>query len=76
MVGRRGIGSWTAKNKSVFIKKIEEIGIGHLQIPKVTYNVDVEKVHNTIEIEFFDIEAFNNKDDFFDKVRIYAIYYK
>jgi len=51
------------------------MGIEHFQIPKVTYNADVETVHNTIELEFFDIEAFNNKENFFDKVSTYSIYY-
>jgi len=73
--GSEFIGSWNAKNKSIFIKKIESIGIEHFQIPKVTYNADVETVHNTIELEFFDIEAFNNKENFFDKVSTYSIYY-
>jgi len=73
--GSEFIGSWNAKNKSTFIKKIENIGINHFQIPKVTYNSDVEAVHNTIELEFFDIEVFNNKKNFFDKISTYTVYY-
>lgn len=73
--GSEFIGSWNTKDKSVFIKRIESIGIKHFQIPKVTYNADVEAVHNTIELEFFDIEAFNDKKNFFDKVSTYNIYY-
>lgn len=73
--GSEFIGSWQAKRKSAFIKAIEMVGAEHFQIPKVTYNADVETVHNTIELEFFDIEAFNNKDDFFDKATTYNLYY-
>ena len=65
--GSEFIGSWQKQGKSAFIKEIDALGAEHFQIPKVTYNADVETVHNTIELEFFDLEAFNNKDDFFDK---------
>lgn len=34
--GSEFIGSFNAKNKSAFIKKIETLGINHFQIPKVT----------------------------------------
>lgn len=73
--GSEFIGSWQAKKKSAFIKKIEDFGGEHFQIPKVTYNADVETVHNTIEFEFFDIESFNNKDDFFRKATTYSLHY-
>lgn len=73
--GSEFIGSWQKKGKSAFIKKIEGIGGEHFQIPKVTYNADVETVHNTIEFEFFDIEAFDSTDNFFDKVSTYSLYY-
>ena len=39
----------------------------HFQIPKTTYNADVETVHNLIELEFFDIETFRDRGDFFLK---------
>lgn len=73
--GSEFIGSWNAKGKSVFIKKIEYIGAEHFQIPKVTYNSDVESFHNTIELEFFDIERFRDRDNFFMKVTSYLWYY-
>jgi len=73
--GSEFIGSWQAKEKSAFIKAVEAIGATHFQIPKVTYNADVETVHNTIEFEFFDIEAFNSRDMFFDKATTYGLYY-
>jgi len=65
--GSEFIGSWQAKSKSAFIKGIEGIGGEHFQIPKTTYNADVETVHNTIEFEFYDIEGFNDRDDFFQR---------
>src|SRR3990170_1702396 len=73
--GSEFIGSWNAKRKSCFIKKIEEIGGEHYQIPKVTYNADVETVHNTIESEFYDIEVFKEREDFFAKATTYGLYY-
>src|SRR3972149_321526 len=65
--GSEFIGSWNAKRKSCFIKKIEEIGGEHYQIPKVTYNADVETVHNTIESEFYDIEVFKETGEDIDE---------
>jgi hypothetical protein len=59
--GSEFIGSWCAKRKSAFIKAVESRGIRHFQIPKTTYNADVETVHNLIELEFFDIERFKDR---------------
>lgn len=73
--GSEFIGSWQAKKKSTFIKAIEGFGAEHFQIPKLTYNADVEAVHNTIEFEFYDIEGFNGKEDFFAKASTYCLYY-
>lgn len=73
--GSEFIGSWQAKRKSTFIQEIEHLKAEHFQIPKLTYNADVETVHNTIEFEFYDIEAFGNKVDFFDKATTYSLYY-
>jgi len=73
--GSEFIGSWQAKKKSAFIKGIENLGAEHFQIPKVTYNADVEAVHNTIEFEFYDIEGFNGKGDFFAKASTYCGHY-
>lgn len=73
--GSEFIGSWQMKGKSAFIKEIENLGAEHFQVPKITYNADVETVHNTIEFEFYDIEAFDSKENFFDKVTTYCLYY-
>jgi transposase-like protein len=51
--GSECIGSWQKKGKSAFIVAIEALGAQHFQVPKITYNADVETVHNTIEFEFW-----------------------
>ncbi len=38
-------------------------------------NADVESVHSTIEPEFFDIEKFRGRCDFFSKIITYQYYY-
>jgi hypothetical protein len=69
--GSEFIGSWCAKTKSTFIWTLEAHGIDHFQIPKTTYNADVETVHNLIELEFYDIETFRDRRDFFLKASTY-----
>lgn len=73
--GSEFIGSWQMKGKSAFIKGIESFGADHFQIPKITYNADVETVHNIVELEFYDIEAFDHRSDFFNKATTYSLYY-
>jgi transposase len=69
--GSEFIGSWCAKAKSAFIRTLEARGIDHFQIPKTTYNADVETVHNLIELEFYEIETFRDRQDFFLKASTY-----
>jgi len=69
--GSEFIGSWQAKEKTAFIKALEKHRIAHFQIPKTTYNADVETVHNLIELEFYDIEHFHDRKDFFMKASTY-----
>jgi transposase len=69
--GSEFIGSWCAKTKSAFIRALEARKIAHFQIPKTTYNADVETVHNLIELEFYDIERFKDRQDFFLKASTY-----
>lgn len=73
--GSEFIGSWNAKNKSTFIRKVEELGAEHYQIPKVTYNADVETFHRTVEEEFFDGETYRDREEFFQKITSYIWYY-
>jgi len=46
-----------------------------LQIPKTTYNAEVETIHNTIEFEFFEVERFLDRADFFAKASGYQLWY-
>jgi hypothetical protein len=69
--GSEFIGSWCAKEKSDFIKALEAKGVRHFQIPKTTYNADVETVHHLIELEFYEIERFKDRRDFFLKASTY-----
>ncbi len=69
--GSEFIGSWCAKEKSDFIRAVESRGFQHFQIPKTTYNADVETIHHLIELEFFEIERFKDRRDFFMKASTY-----
>lgn len=69
--GSEFIGSWCARKKSAFIRALEARGLEHFQIPKTTYNADVETVHHLIELEFYDIERFKDRRDFMQKASTY-----
>jgi len=61
-----------------FIHAIEKVFTArHVYIPPgcCNANADVESVHSTIEPEFFDIENFRNRNDFFSKITTYQHYY-
>ena len=49
----------------------------HLRIPPGahTYQSDVETVHRLVEDEFFDLESFTNRSDFFAKATTYQLYF-
>ena len=49
----------------------------HLRIPPGahTYQSDVETVHRLVEDEFFDLESFTNRSDFFAKATTYSLYF-
>lgn len=69
----------TVKGKLTgFIHTIESLaGATHTYIPPgcSNANADVESVHATIETEFFDIEYFTSRNDFFAKVSTYQLFY-
>lgn len=56
-----------------FHAKIQQAGIIHRFLPPATPNAhaDVESSHASIEQEFFDLEPFTSRQDFFQKVSIY-----
>lgn len=77
--GSEFIGSWHAKNKSIFTKIIEDNspnGI-HQTIPPGAHRwqADVETVHRLIEDEFFEIEKFASKNDFKQKTTAYQYFF-
>jgi transposase len=56
---------------------VEVYGANHNYIPPgmCNANADVESVHNTIEEEFFDLEDFGSRKDFFVKAQAYQNFY-
>jgi transposase len=56
-----------------FHARIQQAGITHRFLPPATPNAhaDVESSHASIEQEFFDLEPFTSRQDFFRKVTIY-----
>jgi len=73
--GSEYIGSVKAKHPSAFQRALAEARIRGLQIPKTTYNAEVETIHNTIEFEFFEVERFLDRADFFAKASGYQLWY-
>jgi hypothetical protein len=49
----------------------------HVYIPPgmCNANADVESIHSTIEPEFFDIERFHDRDNFWQKINAYQLFY-
>jgi hypothetical protein len=76
--GSEYIGSWNAKDLSAYTRVIEAI-------PNQIHNTifpgahrmqsDVETVHNLVEAEFFEIEQFKSREDFFAKATSYQIFF-
>ncbi len=73
--GSEYIGSWQAKEPSAFQRLLAEAGIRSLEIPKTTWNAEVETIHNTIEFEFFGVDRFRDRRDFFCKASGYQLWY-
>jgi transposase len=74
--GSEFIGSWQAKNDSVFTKTIESVrGQTHRTIPPGQYRfqADVETVHSLMEDEFYMLERFDSKEEFIEKARAYSL---
>jgi transposase len=74
--GSEYIGSVTAKEQSAYTKTVEKVpGQKHHTIPPgaYTYQADVETVHNLVEMEFYELEAFTGRQDFLRKARTYQL---
>lgn len=56
---------------------VVEWGASHNYIPPgcSNANADVESFHNTIEREFFNLESFDSKEEFFRKIQAYQYFY-
>jgi transposase len=56
---------------------VRELGAQHNYIPPGCCNAngDVESFHATVEQEFFDLESFGSREEFFRKVQAYQYFY-
>lgn len=76
--GSEYVGSWNAKSPSAYTRTIESLpGQIHGTIFPGAHRMqsDVETVHNLVEAEFFEIEQFESRDDFFTKATSYQIFF-
>ena len=76
--GSEYIGSWKAKESSIYTKAIESLdGQYHRTIFPGAHRMqsDIETIHNLMEMEFYEIESFQNRIDFFNKAACYLIYF-
>lgn len=76
--GSEYIGSWQAKGPSAYTKEIEGVeGQIHATIPPraYTFQSDVETIHNLVEMEFFEIENFEDRVDFLMKAASYQLFF-
>ena len=73
--GSEYIGSRQAKQPSIFKQVLAQAKIESMEIPKVTYNAEVETIHNTIEFEFLEVEGFRDRADFLRKATGYQLWY-
>jgi transposase len=76
--GAEFIGSWQAKTDSAFTRTVQAVpGLAHTTIPPAahTWQADVETVHRLIEDEFYEVEAFASRTDFFRKAALYNLWF-
>lgn len=75
--GSEYIGSWSAKGPSAYTLEIESTGLTHGTIPPGAHRFqsDVETVHNLIEIEFYELETFTDRNDFMEKAYTYQLFF-
>jgi hypothetical protein len=75
--GSEYIGAWSAKEPSAYTIAIESAKLVHGTIPPGAHRFqsDVETVHNLIEIEFYEIENFADRNDFMEKAYTYQLFF-
>lgn len=74
--GSEFIGSWNAKEPSAYTRTIESLsGQWHNTIFPGAHRMqsDVETIHNLMEMEFYEIEQFTNREDFMNKATTYQL---
>ncbi len=76
--GSEFIGSWQARHESIFTQTIASIpGLIHTTIPVAAHRwqADVETVHHLIEDEFYCVETFSSRREFFLKAATYLLWF-
>ena len=76
--GSEFVGSWNAKEPSVYTKTIESLaGQEHITIFPGAHRMqaDVETVHGLMETEFYEIETFADRADFIRKANTYQLFF-
>ena len=76
--GSEYIGAWNAKHSSAYTLAIESLdGQSHRTIFPGAHRMqsDVETIHNLMELEFYEIENFSNRQDFFAKASCYQLFF-
>ena len=76
--GSEYVGSWNAKKPSAYTRTVESMpGQIHSTIFPGAHRMqsDVETVHNLVEAEFFEIEQFESREDFFNKAISYQLFF-
>jgi transposase len=76
--GSEYIGAWNAKRSSAYTRTIESLdGQFHRTIFPGAHRMqaDVETIHNLMELEFYEIEQFKNRLDFFNKAACYQLFF-
>ena len=75
--GSEYIGAWSAKDPSAYTLAIESAKLVHGTIPPGAHRFqsDVETVHNLIEVEFYEIEKFADRDNFMQKAHTYQLFF-
>ena len=76
--GSEYIGSWNAKKPSAYTLAIESLpGQHHDTIFPGAHRMqsDVETVHGLMELEFYEVESFTSRLDFFQKAACYQLFF-
>ena len=76
--GSEFIGSWNAKEPSAYTRTIESLpGQWHNTIFPGAHRMqsDVETIHNLMEMEFYEIEQFESREDFMNKATAYQLFF-